>query len=132
MKAPHVSSTVVSSIPIAEVEKQKEMYQAYFNEQEKSDLNKRHIRSSAGWIAAKHAICKLLGQQNIEISAAKEIELSREKNGRPVIRHLKSSRHDVHDLKENIFISISHTKTTAYGMAVYQANSNENQQIFSE
>lgn len=95
-----------------------------FNPEEQQELNRRHIRSTAGVLACKQAVCSLLYQVTGHSFENRELTISWLPSGKPFLQsfpeHLSSSI-DI----QNLFLSISHTGEKAYGLAVYQEPGNE-------
>lgn len=115
-------TTVIGSMSIAEIEANlTHIHSEYFNDNEIEELSKRHVRSTAGWLVLKQALCRLLGQLHLAQVTEKDFSLKRTQSGRPYIETINISSIAQQDLLERIFVSISHTRTTAYGMAVYQS-----------
>jgi phosphopantetheinyl transferase (holo-ACP synthase) len=89
-----------------------------FYPKETDRLNNAPLQTIAGMIALKRALKKLIAAVCGARTGAKEIVLSHDKNGAPRLVALaqKAGMPD----KKNIRISISHSKTHAYGLAVLQ------------
>ncbi len=120
-------TTVVCSIAISDVEKTKEnILSSSFNTTEKEELAGRHIRSTAGWLVLKKALCRLLEQLDMARLSEIDVSLKRTDAGRPYIADINIQAMDKASLTRNLFVSISHNRTTAYGMAVYQEEGHEN------
>lgn len=114
-------TTVITSIDIAEVEENlTHIHSINFSDNEVEELSKRHVRSTAGWLVLKQALCKLLEQTQIAQVTEKDFYLKRTQSGRPYIEDINITPTKKLELLERLFISISHTKTTAYGLAVLQ------------
>ena len=114
-------TTVVVAITIEEVEKECEhILSTSFTAAEKNALAPRHIRSTAGWFVLKKALCRLLDQLNIAHLSELDFSLVRSETGRPCIENINIDSIDEKKLTQQLFVSITHTRTTAYGMAVYQ------------
>lgn len=121
MAASNTLTSVVTTIPISEVEENCEhILSSFFNDGEKEELSTRHIRSTAGWLVLKQALCTLLQQMQVQQLSEKDFTLKRTTTGRPYIHDINIEPHEKNTLTEKLFVSISHTRTTAYGMAVYQ------------
>lgn len=119
-------TTVIASIAIADVEKNLAcIHSENFNDNEVEELSKRHVRSTAGWLVLKQALCKLLKQLQIAQVTEKDFCLKRTQAGRPYIDDINITHTEGLELLEKLFVSISHTKTTAYGMAVFESYKNE-------
>ncbi len=115
-------TTVISSLDIAEVEENLTyIHSTHFSENEVAELSKRHVRSTAGWLVLKQALCKLLKQLQLAQLTEKDLSLKRTQSGRPYIKDINIAPAKRQELQEKLFVSISHTKTTAYGMAVFQS-----------
>jgi phosphopantetheinyl transferase (holo-ACP synthase) len=90
----------------------------YFSAEEQVELSTRHIRSTVGSLALKRAVLHLLFQEKSGGLSEKDIVLGRRPNDRPVLLFLpdRPGAPQSHTL----FLSISHTGSTAYGLAVLQ------------
>ncbi len=109
--------TVVTRLVIDEVEKVRDsIFETAFTTVERNFLAPRHIRSTAGWLALKKSIIQLAGENGRGSLSEKDIEITCLADGRPVIAGITSPAIQPGDL----FVSISHTRTTAYGLAVLQ------------
>lgn len=116
-----ILTTVISSIAIAEIEENMDqILLSFFNDNEVKELSKRHVRSTAGWVVLKQSLCKLLKQLQVAQLTEKDFSLKRTNTGRPYIDDINLPSTDKLELLDKLFISISHTRTTAYGMAVFQ------------
>ncbi len=94
---------------------------SWFRAGELSYLAKRHKRSTAGWLALKRAVAELLRQVEGRAVNVVEIELYIEDGGRPGIK-------EIHDWKGGLLkmaVSISHSRTTAYGLASLEVSTDE-------
>jgi len=114
-------SSVVEMVDIDEVKNNRQaILHSSFSPEERKELEKRHVRSTAGVLALKQAICSLIYQTTGHSLNKKDCFISRLENGQPFLKSLpghlsiSSLRH------QNLFLSISHSKRTAYGLAVYQ------------
>jgi len=92
----------------------------YFSAEEQAELSTRHIRSTVGSLALKRAVLHLLFQGKDGGLTEKDIVLGRRPNNRPVLLFLPD-RPGL-SLSNTLFLSISHTRSTAYGLAVLQEN----------
>lgn len=110
-------ATVLTSLDISEVEKERQaLVESAFTTKEKDYLSTRHIRSTAGWLALKKSIVKLVEENSNYVLGEKDIVLQCLADGRPVISDIVTSV----GFARNLFVSISHTRTTAHGLAVLQ------------
>lgn len=115
-------TTVISSMAIAEIEENlTHIHSEHFNDNEIEELSKRHVRSTAGWLVLKQALCRLAGELQLAQLTEKDFSLKRTQSGRPYIDDINVSSREKQELLEKLFVSISHTRTTAYGMAVFQS-----------
>lgn len=96
------------------------LLETYFTPEERAQLRPRHIRSTAGSLALKRAVLQLLSNGKDGILVEKDIVLSLRPKAGPVLLSLSDRSGDV--LPGTLFLSISHTKSTAYGLAVLQEN----------
>jgi phosphopantetheinyl transferase (holo-ACP synthase) len=117
--------SVVITINIAEVERDWEsLLTTCFQTEEQQELASRHVRSTAGRLALKRAISHLL--YNRIALAERDVLLGRLADGRPVLLSLgHPGNGPFFPVPHNLFLSISHTKTTAYGLAVLQEDAND-------
>ncbi len=112
-----VVATVLTSLNIDEVERAGETYfESAFSLLERKYLASRHVRSTAGWLALKKAVIQLLGDKKKCVLSKRDITLKCLPDGRPVIADIAFAE----ELSVNLFVSISHTRTTAHGLAVLQ------------
>lgn len=110
--------TVLSSITIAEVEEGGEnLLQSSFALTERNYLVKRHIRSTAGWLALKKSLIQLFENTQNHVLSERDIVLRCLSDGRPIIVKMDGA---VNLPSNNLFVSISHSRTTAYGLTVLQ------------
>jgi phosphopantetheinyl transferase (holo-ACP synthase) len=117
--------SVVIAINIAEVERDREsLLITCFQVEEQQELAARHVRSTAGRLALKRAITHLL-YDRITL-AEKDVLLGRLADGRPILLSLGHPGNGPSPfVPHNLFLSISHTRTTAYGLAVLQEEAND-------
>lgn len=109
--------TVIKGVPIDQVAGRRDEYLAdCFSQEERRYLCRRHIRSTAGWLALKKAIAELGGKGSDEVDFKEDIILQCLENGRPRVRQAFSDWHHTQEL----FVSISHSRTMAYGLASVQ------------
>jgi phosphopantetheinyl transferase (holo-ACP synthase) len=89
-----------------------------FSPKEKGRLINAPHQTIAGMLALKRALKKMIAAVCGARTGAKEIALSHDKNGAPRLVALaqKAGMPD----KKNIRISVSHSKTHAYGLAMLQ------------
>lgn len=107
----HIRSTVVS-LDIDEVERNRRpLLDAHFSAAERRELAERHVRSTAGRLALKRAVCVLL-QDRLPL-AERDIVIRRLPKGPPELAV------DL-EIAGRLFVSISHSRKTAYGLAVLQ------------
>lgn len=114
-------TTVICSVNISEIKENREYYlSSFFQDEEKAELSMRHIRSTAGWYVLKQAVSKLLNQLGHTHLSESDILLSRTDSGRPFIRNIGSQEDTKQIQLPNLFVSITHTRSIAHGMAVHQ------------
>jgi phosphopantetheinyl transferase (holo-ACP synthase) len=104
--------SILVSIDIDEVQRSREaLLNTHFSPEERTELDTRHVRSTAGRLALKRAVLGLLpGRSRL---TEKDIAITRlPKNPPRLVSKLYAPG--------NLFLSISHTKNTAYGLAVLQ------------
>jgi phosphopantetheinyl transferase (holo-ACP synthase) len=110
--------SVLISIDIEEVHDNLDsLLDACFTTEERMELHTRHVRSTAGRLALKRAVLHLLSDRQSCLPTEKDIVLGRLPNGRPVLVTMP-------DPPKNLFLSVSHTRSTAHGLAVLQEEYN--------
>ncbi|MCJ7601696.1 MAG: hypothetical protein MUO63_09375 [Desulfobulbaceae bacterium] len=111
--------SVLVTLDIVEVQCNREAFlDAFFCTEEREELKTRNVRSTAGRLALKRAVLHLLSEGKDRVLTEKAIVLGRQPNGRPAL--LSAGDRPTGSLSNNLFLSISHTKSTAYGLAVLQ------------
>jgi hypothetical protein len=105
-------TSILVSIDIDEVEKDRDnLLDNHFTPEERTELAPRHIRSTAGRLALKRAILGHLADH--PHFAEKDIVLTGTPRCPPqLISAIRPSG--------RLFLSISHSKSTAHGLAVLQ------------
>jgi phosphopantetheinyl transferase (holo-ACP synthase) len=114
-------------VPLAGVKRSmRRLVRSYFSKQETAGPGHASVQSVAGMLACKAALVKMiLAVAGVRISR-KEIVLSHLRNGAPRLAGIaRKKRAYVPDIK-SIRISVSHTKTHAYGLAVLQQKGKRN------
>jgi phosphopantetheinyl transferase (holo-ACP synthase) len=96
------------------------LLETYFSAGEQAELRNRHIRSTAGSLALKRAVAQLLSNGKDGILVERDIVLGCPRNDRPILLSLPDRPSS--SLSNTLFLSISHTKSTAYGLAVLKEN----------
>lgn len=97
-----------------------------FNPEEKQELGDRHVRSTAGNLALKRAIAALFEERWGVLLKEKDIQITRSENGAPLLDLRRSRIRPVPDFDRRcLFLSLSHSRTMAYGLAVYQEPNHE-------
>ncbi len=91
-----------------------------FSPEEQLELAKRHIRTTAGILALKKALCILILKATGHTVDQKELTITRLTSGKPSLGSWPTSLSASNLQAEHLFLSISHSRTTAYGLAVYQ------------
>jgi phosphopantetheinyl transferase (holo-ACP synthase) len=109
--------SVLVTLDIKEVQHDP-LLDTYFSAQEQVELSTRHIRSTVGSLALKRAVLHLLSKGKDDVLTEKDIVLGRRPNDRPVLLLLPD--HPGAALSNSLFLSISHTRSTAYGLAALQ------------
>jgi phosphopantetheinyl transferase (holo-ACP synthase) len=104
--------SILVSIDIEEVQRNRDaLLDTHFSPEERSELAARHIRSTAGRLALKRAVLGLLSDSpNL---TEKDIVINRLPNNSPLLVSALNP-------PGNLFLSISHTRNTAHGLAVLQ------------
>ena len=111
--------SVLVTVDIEEVRCNRDAFlDACFTDEERAELSARHIRSTAGRLALKRAVRQLVAGWKALVLTEKDIVLGRGPNGRPVLLSLGDRPTGL--VPDSLFLSISHTKSTAYGLAVLQ------------
>lgn len=121
--------TVTSMVEMVDIDEVKNNRRAIldscFNPEEQNELARRHVRSTAGVLALKQALCSLVYQMTGQALIKKDFLISRLATGRPVLKSMPAHLSSSSFRYRNLFLSISHSRQTAYGLAVYQETSNE-------
>ncbi len=128
MMAPCITtvSSVVDMVDISEVKNNRHaLLDSSFTPEEQKELEKRHIRSTAGVLALKQALCSLIYQTTGHSPDRKELLILRLPSGRPTLKSMPDHPSYSSFLRRNLFLSISHSRKTAYGLAVYQETTDE-------
>ena len=113
--------SVLMSVSIEKMEQELEaIYANCFCLEELTYLKERHVRMTAGWFALKQAVVKLIGRVNNEMIVEKDVVITKQSDGRPVIKRLNCPAINGSTLS----VSISHSKTTAYGLAAMEEVAN--------
>jgi phosphopantetheinyl transferase (holo-ACP synthase) len=109
--------SVLVTVDLEEVHLNREaLLHSCFTEDERIELSRRHVRSTAGRLALKRAVRQIVA---VGVSPSlRDIVLGRGPNGRPVLLSLGAD--PAGPLPDGLFVSISHTRNTAYGLAVLQ------------
>jgi phosphopantetheinyl transferase (holo-ACP synthase) len=111
----------LEAVSISDIARDKEaVLEAYFSRREREKIKNGRVATIGGNLAVKRAAKKVLSASGFSGLVEKTIEIGRGKNGAPeVIFH----RDDI--LDEKVRVSISHTKDTAYGLAVYETGKDD-------
>ncbi len=116
--------TISSVIEMIDIDKVKDnlltILDSSFHSVEQKELDKRHIRSTAGVLALKQAICSLIHNTTGLSLERKNVLISRSTTGAPILQSLPDTLKTSSFDHRNLFLSISHSRKTAYGLAVYQ------------
>jgi phosphopantetheinyl transferase (holo-ACP synthase) len=97
-----------------------------FSPKETDRLNDAPLQSIAGMLALKKALAKMIAAVCGVRMGGKEIVLSNDKNGGPRLVALPAKSGSGMPDKKDIRISISHSKTHAYGLAVLKQREKRN------
>ena len=91
-----------------------------FTEKEHALFEMRPAQSIAGQLALKSAVCQLAEEIGAAVPlTCRQVEISRQPSGAPTIGSVSSVDTRLNGvLKSALHLSISHTKTTAVGLAV--------------
>jgi phosphopantetheinyl transferase (holo-ACP synthase) len=122
----HLKKRVVSfveTISIADVEARcAELLACHFTRREQASLKTKPIRSVAGQLALKTAVCRLVDELlNAGSTEPRSIEVHRDENGAPNITKASTPNRGINEIIENeLFVSISHSRDTAVGLAVLE------------
>ncbi len=108
-----------AEVPLSRArESHDELLTRFFSPREASELAGRHPRSTAGRLAAKRALCQLFEELSMDPELREvDVVLGSDRQGAPRIVELTS---DAPIARERLALSISHTRTRALGLAVYQ------------
>ncbi len=121
MTADYSVFSVVEMVNIQEIRNNHQaVLDLSFSPEEQLELAKRHIRSTAGVLALKKALSSLILKTTGRSVDEKELTITRLKTGKPSLVSWPSSLLASSLQTENLLLSISHSRTTAYGLAVYQ------------
>lgn len=90
-----------------------------FTPEERRELSRRHVRSTAGTLALKRAISALIQRRSAVGLVERDIVIARTEQGRPFLDD-KSSTVFSAMTTQHLFLSISHSRSRAYGLVVYQ------------
>lgn len=108
-------------VPLAGVKRARsDIMRRNFSPKETNRLNNAPLQSIAGMLALKKALAKMTADVCGKRMNGKNIVLSIEKNGAPRLVALPAKSGAGMPDKKDIRISISHSKTHAYGLAVFQ------------
>lgn len=117
------SAAVLSFLGTVEIAHVKQslgaMLEADFSEQERAALGGRSVQSVAGFLALKRAVMALARSVGAGSHLSeRDVELSHDANGAPVVLSVGAGAGA--GILGRLRVSISHTSTTAYGLAVIQ------------
>jgi len=117
----YVATSVVSFKIKRSPESVKKIYDTYFTFNKEERVSRCTPQSIAGLVACKKAIVKVVREVFGLTISPKSIILQYRVNASPVIAFLHS---DTGGLKKNMHVSVSHTKTHAFGLAVLTVEEN--------
>jgi len=121
-----IVSSVVEMVNIAEVwENRRAILDSSFDQAEEEELAERHIRSTAGVLALKKAIRTLIHLKTGHYLHEKNLLISRLPTGGPILKSVANPPKLSSFEWRKLFLSISHSRQTAYGLAVYQGAADE-------
>lgn len=121
MTAEYQVFSVMEMVDIQEIQNSYQtVLDSSFSPEEQLELAKRHIRSTAGVLALKKALCGLILETTDRTVEEKELIITRLKSGKPSLVTWPDSLSASSLQIDNLFLSISHSRTTACGLAVYQ------------
>lgn len=116
----YTCSTVIKRVAIDQVRHHlPDLMDTAFTRLEQQELHHRHVRSTAGMLALKKALCSLLGQKTGAKFTEKSFVLSHTDSGKPILVSRPPFLKDSNPT-QTLFLSISHSRHTAYGLAVLQ------------
>lgn len=121
MKSSPVVRSFLEIIPLEEVRPQlSEILSRDFNPSELETGRKRPVQSVAGRVALKRAICKLAAEcYGLKELVPRDITIRTTAEGAPFLFHIDSGNAASDQaLVSDVFVSISHSRTTATGLAV--------------
>jgi phosphopantetheine--protein transferase-like protein len=97
-----------------------ELMQRCFSPAERQDLACEPLQTIAGRLALKRAICRLAAQRfGASTLQEADVELQRTPNGAPAIVRVTLSDRALRNILENdLYVSISHSRKSAVGIAV--------------
>lgn len=118
------SQTTISMVKMIDISDVKNNYltllESSFAPEEREELASRHIRSTAGVLALKKALAALINEITNHSVNIRDCHISRSKTGAPVLLSLPEQLNRSPLNTSNVFVSISHSRQTACGLAVYQ------------
>jgi holo-[acyl-carrier-protein] synthase len=128
MKNKTVSVTsFLEIVSLASVKRAKsDLVRRNFSPRKTEKLNSAPLQTIAGVIALKKALVKMITAVCGKRMSGKDIVLSHDKNGAPRLIAMPEIAGVGMPDKKNIRISVSHTKTHAYGLAVLHSREKHN------
>jgi phosphopantetheinyl transferase (holo-ACP synthase) len=117
------SRAVCQSLAIATVAAERaELEAEHFSPRERDELAGRHVQSLAGRLALKRALCQLLAPEQPGVALApRDFVIMGSPTGAPVLGPLPATLRDVPEARRGrLFVSITHSKAQAVGLAVQQ------------
>jgi phosphopantetheinyl transferase (holo-ACP synthase) len=116
--------SVIEIVPIYHDKKEWVQFnKIFFTDKESNELSIRHKQTTAGFLALKKSVIKLLALRfGINNLKERDIVLAHAENGAPVLVSLPLP-HAINDkVLKMVNLSITHTRDYAYGLSVIQEN----------
>ena len=111
----------LEAVSITDTARNKEaLLAACFTKREMEKIQDGKLETIGGNLAAKRAVKKVLGMGGVSDFAPQSIEIGRSNNGA-----VEVLVHGYDNADNALRVSISHTKHTAYGLAVYQTGQDD-------
>ncbi len=120
--------SVIEKVSINDFKKNKdELMATHFSLQETEELQSRPDNTRAGFLAVKKALSSLCKSINSTDSISEiSFQLSHESSGAPCITSLPAfCANGKEYTKKDFHISITHNRSNAFGIAVFQENHND-------
>jgi phosphopantetheine--protein transferase-like protein len=122
MEGAHISiRSCLETVLIQEVKRSREaILCTHFTDDERAAFDQLPVQSIAGQLAVKRAVCRLAAALKSALAlSCRQVVVLRDQSGAPKIGSISCADEDFRALLEaEVLVSISHSKTTAIGLAV--------------